>query len=556
MFLARRRFAPILGLWLALAATPAAADLHFVNPTLDARNARYVEKAMARAREEVEAVVRAASTKSAPLRLESSAAYGSWFVPFVRVGADLDYMGIIDLGEVGPGPQGADAAIARIEAFLKAFETRRSKQPDPTMAFLKSEGLDEHGRLVDRARAAQIVTEALTATLEDRGMIAKFDHNGQEIPYAFPAGQVSITVHPRAKYLSNQFETDDTVLSHVRELSLQFFFTLRVRAKLADPPKTLLLQPLYKRAGSPILLRRFIFETVFDRVEARDAFAAIAQRGFDLATRRPQYGAFILHVGRMEVRNGRALKAAKRVLQSYLVLADGLSPELKAAFEKGYGAWMSSPGVTVLADLVSVADIFESAAKKGAEAAFRNSGDLERLIERYRAALALIRRAHPEHADALGRLANELDAIERAAPDQRVAAWQAVIESAGGLAKVLGPPLEGVSELATRLTSTLRAAGVFMVPVAGIQGDHMYVSEPWLAELGLAAKHVDGRPAEHLTFAVVSPDEIARRFGADAPTKPLRNVYARLDTGSESAAAWRTISEGLDRTNAGFHLGR
>ena len=277
---------------MSLLLVSALLSVHPIHPGLSDVHSAAVEPVLSRAREELDTVV----SKLKPHSVVATAAYGSWFLPVVAVGGDLDVLGFVDLGVLPPNEPG-EAAVQRIEALLVGLG-QRGGRADASLALLAVEGLDGTFRLQHRARAVELIERAAKGASNVAYPLA-----GRQVPYAFPAGVVSLPLHPRAKYISNRFALDPAKRANVREVSMQFFFTARVGER------PLILQPLYGRAAAPIELWRFVLEAVFADVRQRARFAKVARGGFDEVGRRAEYGAFMLMVADLEIAGGRAVKA-------------------------------------------------------------------------------------------------------------------------------------------------------------------------------------------------------------------------------------------------------
>lgn len=457
-----------------------------VNPGLSDVHSAAVTPVMVRARAEVEAVV-------GPLKqheLVTTAAYGSWFLPVVAVGGDLDFLGIVDIGELPPSGVG-EAAVQRIEALLIGLGQRQGRS-DPSLALLEVEGLDSTFKLTSRARAVELVERAAKGPSN-----VAYPLGGRKAPYSFPPGVVSLPLHPRARYLSNAFGLDPAKQANVREVSVQFFFVARANGK------RLILQPLYSRAAAPIELWRFVLETAFASPADRARFSAVARPGFDDAARRAEYGAFMLMVADQEIEAKRAVKAVKRLAQSFISIEPAVDARTRRDFVRQAAMWLVGPSA-VYDDLKAVAKIHAKAVKVGAERTFRQSGDVARVVDGYITRMGALKD---------GELQKLLMAVHS---DPK--AWSAVAEAAGARAGSTTPDMGKLRDWSRRLHGIYDAAGVRMVPVHGLEGDAVVIRRADLEGVSEAA----------LPRWPVAPWRIEVREVAGSG--PVRRLFLQLST--------------------------
>lgn len=520
--------APWLVAVLGLMGAAHGAELFPIAPTLDTRHAAEVRPALAAADARLRAIVAEVAAAGQPLKVVATGAYGSWFVPLVERGGDLDVLGLIDIGALTPDRAGADAAVTRVEALLQALKARKGRDA-PDLAILDIDGLDPAGKLEARDRAVDQVAAMLAGVSARRGTDLTFPYRDRQAPYHFAPGRVSLTVHPRAKCLSDRFAVDPAIASPVREVSIQFFFVGRV----GDHP--VVLEPLYVRGASPIRIWRFVFETVFATPADRAAFAALAGADMDLDLRRAEYGAFILSVAGVEIEGGRALKAAKRLLQSFAVAEAALPPATAAAFRAEVGPWLRGPAAA-LEDLGAVASIHRKAAHVGVEAALRDAGAVQGLLAGYRARLAKVK------APGVEALPGLMDAVLRAGPVDRAAAWQALEDAAEAAARAVAPPPERLLHWAQALDAAWRGAGVYMLPVHGLVDGAVVVPAAAVEALHLKPSRVTWPGAWPLR---VTPTP-------DVP--PVRHLFVRQSTGPADAAGWAAMQRAFAPQKARFAL--
>lgn len=417
-------------------------SVHPIHPGLSDVHAEAVTPVMDRARAELDAVI----SKLKPHNVVTTAAYGSWFLPVVAVGGDLDFLGVVDLGVLPPEGVG-EAAIQRIEALLLGLAQR--PKGDPSMALLAVEGLDPQFKLVHRARAVELVERAAKGPSN-----VAYPLEGRQVPYSFPAGVVSLPLHPRAKYLSNAFNLDPREQANVREVSIQFFFTATAGGR------KLLLQPLYGRAAAPIEMWRFVLEAAFQSPGDRASFAKVARPGFDDLARRAEYAAFMLMVADQEIEAGRAIKAVKRLAQTFLAVAPVVEVQARRRFQGEAASWLSGPAA-VFDDLAAVAKIHAKAEKLGVEGAFRRSGDVARVVDGYLARLAKLE---------AGGLSATLMQVHTDGT-----AWARVAKAAKAKSVELAPKTEALREWSKTWHAMLAEASVRMVPVSGLQGEAVVI---------------------------------------------------------------------------------
>jgi hypothetical protein len=512
---------------LALCGT-AAADrgapaVHPISPLLSAAHAPVIRAVLDRASAEVGAV--ATQTKA---QVTATAAYGSWFLPHIVQGGDLDVLAVFDLGDAPSG----EALVRGVESVLGAFAQRKGRD-DPTMALLAVEGLGPDGALEHRARAVALVDAALAALDQGVGPTVSYPHGDRRAPYTYEPGHVSLPVHPRAKYLSNAFRPADPTAAHVREVSVQFFFVAHRGGK------TVVLEPLYRKAASPIRIWRFLFETAFPDPASRDRFAAVAGAGLDLDLRRTEYGAFILTVAGMEIASGkRPIKGAKRLLQSFLMAEPALDPKVAAAFRAEIAQWLRGPAA-LLDDLDAVAGIFAKAARTGAEGAFRKSGDVERVLTAYEAAL----KPWAPKVPGLAALTPLIQAVRSAGPADRAAAWKSLAKAGSDLARTAGPPRARLDHWFGLLSAVWRGAGVRMVPVVGTDESAVWVPDDAPKTLGLDAKAI--------TWGGAWPIELSPKRGT-----PVRHLFVRADVDPAAARAWAAMRAAFATQASGFKLSK
>ncbi|MCB9535027.1 MAG: hypothetical protein H6704_02095 [Myxococcales bacterium] len=508
---------PLAGLIALLGCLGAAhgAELFPIAPTLDARHADEVRPALAAADARLRAIVAGVAAKGVPLKVVTTGAYGSWFVPLVERGGDLDVLGLIDIGALTADRAGAEAAVGRVEALLRGLRAEKGKATTD-LAVLDVDGLDAGGQLEDRRRAVAQVAAMLAGVPAKKGTDLAFPYRGRQAPYHFAPGRVSLTVHPRAKCISDRFAVDAAVASPVREVSIQFFFVGHV----GDHP--VVLEPLYVRGASPIRIWRFVFETVFATPADRAAFAAVAGADLDLDLRRAEYGAFILSVAGAEIEGGRAMKAAKRLLQSFAVAEAALPADTAAAFRAEVGPWLRGPAAT-LDDLGAVASIFRKAAHVGVEGALRDAGTVKAVLAGYRARLARLK------APGVDALPGRIDAVLKAGPVDRAAAWQALEDAAEAAAKAVGPPPERLLHWAQVLDDAWRGAGVYMVPVHGLVDGAVVVP-------AAAVDHLRLKPSR-----VTWPGAWPLRVAPTPAEPPVRHLFVQSSTGPSDAAGWAAM---------------
>ena len=555
--LRRRTVALAVGLALVAAlllgmGQAAAETVYPISAVLVGEHADVVRPVMARARQEVEAVVAAVKAQGQPVSLAMTAAYGSWFLPLVRVGGDLDFLGVIHLGKLPEGPDvrtASEAAIARIEAVLAGFYARRKAATDPSMALLAVEGLGDDGKLHNRGRALELVDAVIGQVAQGRGVDTAFPYKGRQAPYHFDPRLVSITVHPRAKYLSNRFNLEPKQTAHVREVSVQFFFVAE------QGQRTVILQPLYARAASPIRLWRFVFETAFASPAERDQFAALAEPGFDLGVRRPNYGAFMLQIGGLEISGKRPIKAAKRLLQSFLMIEPALPEKTRRTFRQEVGGWLTSTAAA-LDDLAAVTHIHAKAAKVGAVAAFHASGDARRVLDGYAARMGAAAKAGQAGAADLESLLPLIDAVRPSDGKTEAARWDTVAAKAAELARKLGPPKNRLEHWQTVLGKAYHGAGCRMVPIAGLKEDRVVVPARGLTALGLDAKMLPAWPGGAYRFDVQPSDAWTQLLGAQPSDGPVRHFFIRQSATTVEQAGWQAMQRALAESNQRFFIGR
>ena len=521
--------AKILSLLLPLALCGAArADagspaVHPISPLLSAAHAPTIRGVLDRVGAEVAAV--AQQTKA---QVTATAAYGSWFLPHVVQGGDLDVLAVFDLGDAPSG----EALVRGVESVLRAFAARKGRD-DPSMALLAVEGLAADGALEHRAQAVTLVDAALAALDKGQGPTVSFAYGDRRAPYTYAPGHISLPVHPRAKYLSNAFRPAEPHAAHVREVSVQFFFVAHRGGR------AVVLEPLYRKAAAPIRIWRFLFETAFPDPASRDRFAALAGAGVDLERSRTEYGAFILTVAGMEIASGsRPIKGAKRLLQSFLMAEPALDPKDAAAFHAEIAQWLRGPAA-LLDDLDAVAGIFAKAATTGAEGAFRQSGDVARVLTAYEAALKPLGPKVP----GLAALTPLMEAVRQAGPADRAAAWKALAHASSDLARDAGPPRARLDHWFSLLSGAWRAAGVRMVPVVGTDDTAVWVPDDAPEALGLDPKAI--------TWSGAWPIELSPRRGT-----PVRHLFVRVDVDPAAAKAWAAMRAAFGAQAGGFKLPR
>ncbi len=437
-------------------------------------------------------------------------------------------LGLIDIGALTPDRAGAEAAVVRVEALLRGLKAEKGKGTTD-LAILDVDGLDAAGQLESRARAVDQVAAMLAGVEAKKGTDLAFPYLGRQAPYHFAPGRVSLTVHPRAKCISDRFAVDAAIASPVREVSVQFFFVGHV----GDHP--VVLEPLYVRGASPIRIWRFVFETVFATPADRAAFAAVAGAGMTLDLRRAEYGAFILSIAGVEIEGGRALKAAKRLLQSFAVLEAALPAETAAAFRAEVGPWLRGPAAA-LDDLGAVASIFRKAAHVGVEGALRNAGTVEEVLAGYRARLARVK------APGVDALPGLIDAVLKAGPVDRAAAWQALEDAAEAAARAVSPPRERLLHWAHTLDAAWRGAGVYMVPVHGLVDDAVMVP-------AAAVDHLRLKPSR-----VTWPGAWPLRVAPTPAVPPVRHLFVQASTGPADEAGWAAMRRAFAPEHARFAL--
>ncbi len=457
-----------------------------IHPGLSDVHSAAVTPVMTRAKAEVEAVV-------GPLKqhkLVTTAAYGSWFLPVVAVGGDLDFLGVVDIGDL-PASGAGEAAVQRIEALLIGLGQRMGRA-DPSLTLLQVEGLDGDFKLTRRARAIELIEAAAKGPSN-----VAYPLKGRQVPYYFPPGVVSLPLHPRAKYLSNAFGLDPAKQANVREVSVQFFFVARANGK------PLILQPLYGRAAAPIELWRFVLETAFASADDRARFSAIARPGFDDTARRAEYGAFMLMVADQEIGGKRAVKAVKRLAQAFLAIEPAIDAQTKRDFVRQAAQWLVGPSA-IYDDLKAVAKIHAKAVKAGVEASFRQSGDVRRVVDGYISRLGKLKDGE------LQKLLMKVHSDPKA--------WAAVASAAKAKSKSTAPDMGKVRDWSRRLHSIYDAAGVRMVPVHGLEGDAVVIRRADLEGVSQAS----------LPRWPIAPWRIEVREvpGAD----PVRRLFVQLRT--------------------------
>lgn len=507
--------------------------LYGLAPTLDARHLPKIRPVMDRASAELSLVVDHVAVEHPSVSLAMTGVHGSWFLPLVELGGDLDVLGVIDLGTL-PADGGADAAITRIEAVLRGFR-RRGALPrvDTGMAMLQTQGIGEDGRMDRRADALALVERAI-AGADGAGTEASYAVGERRVPYHFPPGVVSLTVHPRAKYLSNRFALEPAMATHVREVSIELIFLARTSS--GHP---LVLQPLYARGAAPIEAWTFIHGVMFDDPVARDRFAAwVLPPGFDLVERSVTYGAHMLEVARTELEGPRPIKAGKRLLQSWLMIEPGF-PDEAARFRAELQAWLHGPAAE-LGDLAAFAGVLADAARAGAEQAFWDGGDLDRVLTGYRVRL---RRLSVDLAGALDPLRARLEAVRGAEPDDRVAAWEALEAEARRAAVALGPGRDRLRYWADRLAARYAELGCRRLPVLDVREPLVRMPIAALEPAGLTREHVRW-PGRTWRVEWVDHDE----------AEPLRTLHVRVATTPEQQRAWERVSQALERQAARYAI--
>lgn len=504
------------------------AELFPIAPTLDTRHAAEVRPALAAADARLRAIVAEVAAAGRPLKVVTTGAYGSWFVPLVERGGDLDVLGLIDIGALSADRAGAEAAVARVEALLRALKAHKGKD-GTDLAILDIDGLDAAGALEDRGRAVDQVAAMLAGVRARKGTDLAFPYRDRQAPYHFAPGRVSLTVHPRAKCISDRFAVDPAIASPVREVSIQFFFVGHV----GDHP--VVLEPLYVRGASPIRIWRFVFETVFATPADRAAFAALAGADMALDLRRAEYGAFILSVAGVEIEGGRSLKAAKRLLQSFAVAEAALPPATAAAFRAEVGPWLRGPAAA-LDDLGAIASIHRKAAHVGVEGALRDAGTVQRVLAGYRARLAQVK------APGVEALPGLMDGVLKAGPVDRAAAWQALEDAAEAAARAVGPPRDRLVHWAQTLDAAWRGAGVYMVPVHGLVDGAVVVPAGAVDALRLKPSRITWPGAWPLRVAPTP----------DAP--PVRHLFVRGSTGPSDEAGWAAMQRAFAPQKVRFAL--
>jgi hypothetical protein len=474
--------------------------LHGFHPTLHDKHARVIQPTMDRAHAEVAEVVAHVPEVS----LQSTAAYGSWFLPHVAVGGDLDFLAVVDLGTLSQDPAAAaQQAVSRIEAVMAVLEDRASD--DPTLSLLRVDGLTDSGQVPERAQALSLVEDAVRG-VEQGGSEAAFAYKGEVAPYHIAAGVASLTMHPRALYISNTFALKPRRGTHVREVSVQLQF-VATTAGGAD----LSFQPLYARAASPIRSWTMRYELMFADPDDRDwFFEHVLASDVEPAEQAVQYGSLMHRIASGEVKSARPMKAAKRLLQAYLMVAPALSHAHRTAFEREVGGWLESKAAQ-LDDLAVMATLLEHA---GTAATLWNA-ELEPVLA------ATLRQLRPLLApDDHARLATVSDARD----------WAAVHELAAELARTHGPARHRLDHWSARLGETYAELGCREVPIRGLEEQAVLVASEDLVAQGLSADQLPAWPGPTWEINVVQtpPGPVVRTLYLRTPSPEADALWAHI----------------------------
>jgi hypothetical protein len=359
----------------------AAADYRVLTEGLRLEPAKYLAETINVVETRIRAWDEALEKEQAGIKRLISGPYGSAFLRFNKKGIDQDYLCVFDLGELedGSSEQQALELVARLNKLFTVIRRVNNALPNTAVLYVYNHGpTDSKGNIKISRKLASLMGAQIEAIKTGRQIPMAFpDSMGRLVPSDVYPFELVLPVNTRLKIATNTVKYYENMFSGIRDVSLQFFFTVGI--KTDKNVIELNVSPLYDPAGTAISFFDAMAKVIFlykEHVEIyKKRLMHLPAQDIMLHSVIDLYRAAV-----REHNNGHYLKQIKRLHQTYNGLQWAFSPSDRAEIEAIMENWLHSEWAITAPDLVEQPTMWLKADKTMRDTLIK-AGSLDALLE-------------------------------------------------------------------------------------------------------------------------------------------------------------------------------
>lgn len=285
--------------------------------------------------------------------------YGSGFLNFIKVGNDLDYGCIVDLGFVKyhrkDPQQTAELLIKRVENYLNVTKELFDHNNSPELsgfgfhADINDQGAFSEHDLLKFSLADQLTKLSKKETIRK---IVKSTYVNY-VPMHLKKNETVLDAGLMIKYLSDKVRFSEKMLSGIREISVvySFIFNLEISDD-TDSTRILkcILYPTFFPIGEVFNEREnlFLYVWINEDYYQRHIERMYSPSSDEFDELLHQYGGSFIMMARNEMFRDRKIKMIKRIHQAYDGLKEHLNENEKKDISERLKEWLGGPAATIL----------------------------------------------------------------------------------------------------------------------------------------------------------------------------------------------------------------